>query len=421
MEQDGTAMISPGSGPLQGPVSPASEPILTINDEIDWGLRLRLFGRRCAAGTVDLFITGCISILFFCVPLVLRTLFEIWQPPAAASLQASTPLITHALQFAAAAAILTQLFFYAALSESSSAQATLGKILFGLRTTDSHGQRQTFSSVIRRLCMKYSLLAILIAFADMSVNFAAEFISTLQFEQYRSIVKILIVVASFTLCLVEEKQQNLYDIFSGRLVVTDDTKSIKQRCRRCVNALSINLTSLGPRHMLRQLKTDRGDPQAIVTISLGCWTYLCTAALAAALVLAATIASAAIEVDKGLKAQAKNDKAEAAQHFQKALKISPNIANLYNMIIVAYDYADQNKQNEACEALVALRGNGQDYLARARARSKQHLYDEAYSDYQTALSGDRGKLDDHDWEAASVELSMLRLEEESAATSARRP
>jgi len=409
MEQDGAAIISQGNGPLEGP---EPTPLLNISPEIDWGLRLRLFVRRCAAGTVDLFVTGSISILFFCVPTALRTLYEFWQTPTTGALPALNSLVSHALQFGAAAAILTQLFFYTALSESSSTQATLGKILFGLRTSDSRGQRQSFRSVIGRLAFKYALLAILIAFSEISVNFAAEFISTLQIEQYRSVAKIIIVVASFTLCLVEERQQNLYDILSGRLVTADETTGIKERFQRFIRALINNLAALGPAHLLRQMKTEKGDLQTIVTITLNFWTYICCAALTATLALTAVLAYSAAEVDKGL-ALAKSDPLKAQHHFQQALKASPNIASMYDMIILAYDYADPNRQNQACEALVAIRAGAQDYLARARSRSKQHLYEPAYSDYEAALSGAHGTLDIHDREAVTVELSMLRLEEES--------
>lgn len=280
MDQDGTVAINQLGGAISA-----------VGSDCNWSQRLDIFARRCAASGVDLLFISIIGLLFFGAPLATHFLFDAWQSTTSNGLPLLGALFDNCLSLATATAVLTQLYFYTALSESSSVQASLGKILFGLRTCDSHGKRQTFAGVIRRLTLKYALLAGLIVVSDIAVNVAAEFISTLQFEQFRSTVKVLILLASFTLCLVEEKEQNLYDILTGRLVVADESKGPGERWHNFCAALRANLCSLNPALLLADLRSDGKDFPTIVRTVLTAWAYVSTLCLTLTVFLASMLAN----------------------------------------------------------------------------------------------------------------------------------
>lgn len=388
--------------------------IQTLGSQLDWQKRLRMFSRRCGAALVDCLIISGLTVLFLGVPLGASLAFNIWEPPGTSTPNLLSHLIEHGLQFAAVIALFNQLYFYTALSESGSAQASLGKVLFGLKTSDDDGKRQSFSNVLRRLNIKYAMVLILSAVAYLLINYGADFIPSLRVELLRMLMDALIVISSFLLCLVTDREQTLYDMVAGRLVIEDGTATISERLVHFRSELAAAFCSLNPFYPNNAYKPDSGNSGGIVAILLSTWTYVSAAAGLVLLVLACRIGLSMNEVESGLKAQSTKAAAQATQHFSKALALAPGIAVLYQYYYALNDNIDLNKQEAACARLFAVRGNAQDYLARARISAKEQHYQAAESDYTSALGGAHGTLAADESSSAKTELVMLRLEAEAA-------
>jgi uncharacterized RDD family membrane protein YckC len=425
MDSDSTAIISDG-----GPPAEQSQTIQALTNPPDWPARLKMFSKRCAAGLVDLLIMSTLSLFFLGLPLLASMAFSVWEPAASPIPTHLSSLIEHSLQLAAVITLLNQLYFYTALAESSPAQASLGKILLGIKTTDGAGVGQTFAGVFRRLNVKYCLFIVLCIAANAAVNFAADFIPSLQIEQLRTLMTTVIVAASFALCIVTDREQNLYDVACSRMVVVDGTGGAKERLRRFANEMVAVLMTLNPFKLVKKCKVGTTDGKVIgtadckssgtvdgrriVTALLAFWTYMSTAATIIFVVFACRIGLSMSEVESGIKAQSRQETDQAAQHFKKALSLSPGFAVIYQYYYMLNDNLDLTKQDAACARLFAVRGNAQDYLARARVRAKQQHYQPSESDYTEALSGRHGGLDPREADAAQTELAMIKLEAEAA-------
>jgi len=385
------------------------------NYQLDWSARFRMAARRSAAGLVDFVLTSIMSLCMLALPLGASLAFNIWQPSQATTATTLDQLIEHGVQLALVLALLNQFYFYTALWESGRAQAGLGKILFGLKTTDTAGRAQSFGGVIWRISLRYALLAIIFLSADISVNLAMEFIASLQIEQLRTFMKIAIVAISFALCLVTEREQNLYDMVTRRLVVADDTKNINERISNFNREFRSAAGALNPLIIgtsLRRWRTSTYDNASVARLLLTVWSYICLTACAVLLILGGLLLLSLNEVEKGM---ASKNRQEASAHFIKARQLAPGIAVLYQYNYMLNDNLNLKKQEESCARLFAVRGSAQDYLARARVFSKEQKYIEAESDYLTALSQRHGSLTEHEKSAADTELTMMKLEEEAAA------
>jgi uncharacterized RDD family membrane protein YckC len=412
MDSDSTAIISEN-----GAEADQSQAIQALTNQPDWPARFKICARRSAAGLVDLSIMSSLSLFFWGLPFLANKVYETWEPSGTSAPTPLSHLIEHSLYFAAAIALLNQLYFYTALAESGQAQASPGKILFGLKTTDTKGHKQTFGGVLGRLNLKYVLFVLLCTAASFLIKFAAEFIPSLQIEQLRTLMGAVIVASSFALCMVTDREQNLYDMITGRLVVLDGTGSIGERLRHFAAELRSIAMALNPLALAGGAKkygSSPGDAKGIVTILLVVWTYISSATGAILLVFACQIGLGISEVESGVTAQSRHDTDLAAQHFKKAVLLCPGIAVIYQAYYALNDNIDLSRQEAACTRLLAVRGNAQDYLARARVRAKQQNYQESESDYKQALSGRHGELDPRDTDAADTELAMLKLEEEAA-------
>jgi uncharacterized RDD family membrane protein YckC len=437
MDSDSTAIISESSEQVQPPepqampVEPQAMPVesqatpvaLTVlgpaksGNELNWPARFKMSARRSAAGFIDLTIMSALSLFFLGLPVGASLAFNIWEHSANSAPTLLSNTIEHGLQFAAAMAILNQLYFYTALAESGRAQASLGKILFGLKTTDARGNRQTIGGVLGRLSLKYTAFVLLCLGTYGLVSFAADFIPSLHIEQLRTLLKVAIVAASFALCMVTDREQNLYDIITGRLVVLDETGSARERLRHFASelgAIFLTLNPLAPFIGAKKYQGDTSNSKDIVAILLVLWTYISTATGMALLFFASQIGLSMSEIESGIVAQSKQQNDLAAGHFKKALTLCPGVAQVYQNYYMLNDNIDLVKQDAACVRLFAVRGNAQDYLARARIRAKQLQYQASESDYKEALSGRHGQLAPGETEAANTEWAMLKLEEEAA-------
>jgi uncharacterized RDD family membrane protein YckC len=409
MDSDGTAIISDGISPAE-----PFQAIQAMGSQLDWPKRLKMFSRRCAASAVDCLILSLLTLFFLGVPIGASLAFNIWEPAGPSTPNQLSQLIEHALQVAGGLALLNQLYFYTALSECGNSQASPGKILFGLKTTDGAGQGQTFSAVLRRLSVKYILLLVLCSGSYYIVNYGADFIPSLRLETLRMLVDALIIIASFALCIVTDREQTLYDMVSGRLVIEDGTTSVKERLRHFRSALVDAICTLNPFHKTNRYRAGAGKAGGIVAVVLSIWSYISAAAAIVLLVLAARIAMSMNEVESGLKAQSSNAGEQATQHFSKARSLAPGIASIYQYSYVLNDNLDLSKQEAACARLFAVRGNAQDYLARARVLAKQQQYKAAEADFKSAISGAHGALSTDETSTANTELVMIKLEAEAA-------
>jgi hypothetical protein len=234
-------------------------------------------------------------------------------------------------------------------------------------------------------------------------------------EGLRTLMCTLIVAASFALSLVTDREQNLYDMLSRRLVVKDATVSAQERLQGFTAELAAMMRTLNPLQLGKKCRALAGDGEGIVTILLVFWTYLSAAAGTVLVVFASLIGLAMCEVENGIVAQSHQQLDLAAKHFKEALKLAPGVAVVYQDYYAFNDNLDLAKQEAACIRLFAIRGNAQDFLARARLRAKEQQYKPAKRDYMMALSGHSGQLNAHETEVAATELSMLQLEEEGAA------
>jgi uncharacterized RDD family membrane protein YckC len=147
---------------MQQPMPPAPPPMPTVTEYAG-------FWRRVAAALIDGLIVGIVS-----APLTISTMSDTATQTGATS-SPFYPIVTVAQ------------WLYFALMESSSKQATLGKMAIGIRVTDLNGNR--------------------IGFGKATGRYFAKILSAL-------ILGIGFLMAAFT-----EKKQALHDMLAGTLVV----------------------------------------------------------------------------------------------------------------------------------------------------------------------------------------------------------
>jgi uncharacterized RDD family membrane protein YckC len=148
------------------------------------------FWRRFLAFIVDMIIIGVIR-SFVIVPILLTMGFEISQgiPTDLEDADQMVPFIGMIATLVGIVSIISTIIFvlYYALMESSSRQASIGKMALGLIVTDENGARLDFSkALIRNLCKIISSMILFIGF----------------------------IMAAFT-----QKKQALHDIIARTLVV----------------------------------------------------------------------------------------------------------------------------------------------------------------------------------------------------------
>jgi uncharacterized RDD family membrane protein YckC len=199
------------------PRSPADESVAekTVTPAVEsqpavTAMRYAGFWRRFAAYFVDsilLFGVAVFLAAFFLLIRVLSTGQTLQPDPASLEQQ----LQTIALPLEIAHALLVWLYF--ALMESSSRQATLGKLLIGLVVTDLAGQRISFWRATGRHLGKFIALNFLTSFLWLS-SYAR------QPWQY-ALMALLVLLGLLALVLagLTEKKQALHDLLADTLVL----------------------------------------------------------------------------------------------------------------------------------------------------------------------------------------------------------
>jgi uncharacterized RDD family membrane protein YckC len=176
------------------------------------------------ASLLDRFLAWIIDlVVYYGMALVFSGAFLLWDLVIPTSVQ--SPIVWAMLQDAAwLLAYLGVVWLYHALMESSTFQATLGKLALGIAVTDLHGRRVTFLRATGRCFVKYWAIAVpimLICFSlavwmvtDEPVYWVVGK-NTIGFSRVLAVLFFAgCVIAAFT-----QKKQALHDIVAGTLVV----------------------------------------------------------------------------------------------------------------------------------------------------------------------------------------------------------
>ncbi len=180
------------------------------------------FWKRSAADLLDWLFLGTTQFALF-VPAMLVAVCYMSTPSYAISQFNNLILVkVGVILFAVLAcfsAVLPWLYF--ACCESSRLQATLGKMLIGLKVTDVHGQRIGYFNSILRLLLVAICACLPIGIACAVRIFMPQpegIIPTIVL----SIIGMLTPVVFTLLMLLNQKQQTGYDMVVKRLVIVDD-------------------------------------------------------------------------------------------------------------------------------------------------------------------------------------------------------
>jgi hypothetical protein len=353
-----------------------------------------LFARRCLAQTLDAIVAITRLTFYAGVPILANLAYNVWEPtsgPVTATTAAINSLIEPTLFAFAAAGLLNTFLLLPAFAVSGPAQASLGYRLLGLRSCSTIGKRRSFGAALAGLGISYALFLIIFIAASLAIDAAGSFFGVLQYyEGIRWAALAFVLAAPFSLALVTDGRQNLFDLATGNRIISQKGGGARAPAKRSLSETAAHIFI----------------------------TTTTTAAAGATLVLlgfTTAIALGLYEVENGLKLETEATKnKEAAEHYQRALGFCPGIALLYQQYYLLNENSDEAAQRAACRRLFAVRGNAFDHLLRARLEAKAKQYPEAEEDYKHALEYSKdGRLDPHEQETARTELLMLELEHEA--------
>ncbi len=170
------------------------------------------FWRRFAAAFIDGLIVGAVQIVLFVVLLAAGAIsMSNLQPDASAEEYSHAMLVVYIVS----AALLPVEILFFSIMESSSRQATPGKMVLGIRVTDIDEKRVSLGRAIGRNLIKLAPGIVVIALAIVIFAVASD---PMAMSPLISLVSILLLVPYVAIAFTA-KRQGLHDIIANCLVV----------------------------------------------------------------------------------------------------------------------------------------------------------------------------------------------------------